>query len=270
MGPSESRMEVLISGHRGDTGSVLMKALSSAGHACFGHGLDVLPTRINRVVHAAVSHPGKEANDMLASNVAYLQEVAGEFLTCGQGDFIFLSSVSVYSQVATGVVHEGSAVSPSDLYGVTKLLGEYYLAELGLPGAALRLPGVLEVKKCSNFMGRLLARLEADEPVEIANGGSLFNAYVDPLDMARFVGDMPPMIEWRVTNFAVRPEWTLSETVHFLRELTRSNSQIQEVHASKGMQVYSLDALTRNFDFSPSHPRESLERWLQRRHEARS
>lgn len=268
--PSENEMQVLISGHRGDTGSVLIEALSSAGCACFAHGLDPFPTRLNRVVHAAARHPGAEANDMLVSNVAYLQEVAREAIAHGQSDFIFLSSVSVYSSATAGKIDESSMVSPNDLYGVTKLLGEHYLAKLNLPGVALRLPGILEVKKCSNFMGRLIARLEADEPVEIANGDCLFNAYADPLDIARFVNGTPSMREWQVANFAVRPEWTLTETVHSLRELTRSNSQIQEVPASTGMQLYSIDALTQNFDFAPSHPRDTLEHWLQRRRKAKS
>lgn len=73
--PSENGMQVLISGHRGDTGSVLIEALSSAGCACFAHGLDPFPKRLNRVVHATAHHPGAEANNMLVSNVAYLQEV---------------------------------------------------------------------------------------------------------------------------------------------------------------------------------------------------
>jgi len=268
--PSENGMQVLISGHRGDTGSVLIEALSSAGCACFAHGLEPFPTRFNRVVHAAARHPGAEANNMLVSNVAYLQEVAREAIAHGQSDFIFLSSVSVYSSATVGKIDESSMVSPNDLYGVTKLLGEHYLAELDLPGVALRLPGILEVKKCSNFMGRLVAHLEADEPIELANGDNLFNSYVDPLDIAHFVNNIPPMREWRIVNFAVRPEWTLIETVHFLRELIGSKSEVKEIPAKSGMQLYSIDALAEYYDFYPSHPRDSLERWLKRRHESTS
>ena len=270
MDPFESETRVLVSGHCGDTGSVLMKALPSLGCACFAHGLDSLPTRLDRVVHAAARHPGADANEMIVSNVTYLQQVAQEAISRKASDFLFLSSVSIYSRDTVGVVDESSTVSPRDLYGATKLLGEYYLSEIDLPGVALRLPGILEVKKCNNLMGRLIARLEKDEPIEVANGDSLFNSYIDPFDIVRFVDSTPRMREWRVVNFAVRPEWTLRETVDFLRELTRSNSKILEVPALTGMQIYSVDALTRNYDFSPSHPRDALERWWQRRGEARS
>jgi len=259
------RMRVLITGHRGDTGSVVHNLLTSNGHTCFFHETINSTDYIDRTIHAASRPPISDPNDIINSNIIYLQDIVKESIMKKSVDFIFLSSVSVYDENISGAIDENFLSCPNSLYSMTKIFGEKYLETMGILGASLRLPGILETQKCSNFMGKLINKLESNMPVNISNGDSLFNAYIDPTEIARFSEEVPKIQKWGVVNFAVQPKWTLKETVFALREMIQSNSTINEVPAIHKMRQYTIDKLINDFDFIPSPPEDMLEAWIRRR-----
>lgn len=258
-------MNIIVSGHNGDTGIVLLEALKANGHSCATYKNDIQIKGINRLVHTAAKHPIAIADEIISSNILYLQSIVEKFMLSNDSDFVFLSSVSVYGNTESSTLNEQVSVCPTNLYETSKIFGEQYLLNKGIRGVSLRLPGVLEVNKCNNFMGRLLKTLENDGLVEISNADSLFNGYVDPFDIADFVSSSPKFSLMQPVNFAVQAELTLRDTVYLLRELCNSKSVINEVPAQGEMKIYSTKLLSEEFGFNVSRPADCLERWLKRR-----
>jgi nucleoside-diphosphate-sugar epimerase len=206
-------MRILVTGASGFSGSFVARALSRSGHHVVAvyrsetdflsrlrgeprvqrHRADLtnaaaLPGPFDAVVHAAATSPapGVGAAQMVRDNVAAtlaLIEVAERW---DAKAFVFFSSLSLYGDVAAGVVDESTPIVNPDAYGATKHLGELLLAARAqrLPGLAIRLPGVLGPGAHRNWLSGVAAKLRARETVRAYHLDAPFNNAAHVADLA--------------------------------------------------------------------------------------
>ena len=160
-------MEIVVTGAGGFSGSHLVATLLARGHkvtAIVGRTrgrLDLaldrnprltvvagdlvetlrLPPRIGAIVHAAARSPapGVRDDDMVRDNVAATTRLIGYAREAGATTFVYLSSLSIYGDIAGPVVDETTPIVNPTLYGVTEYQGEAMSAR-GAFALALDLP----------------------------------------------------------------------------------------------------------------------------------
>jgi nucleoside-diphosphate-sugar epimerase len=226
---------VLLTGAGGFSGSAIATALLDRGHeviAAVGRrsggrlataasgrpGLTVLygdladssfalPEDIGVVVHAAATSPasGITVADMVRDNVVATERLLRHAVRTGVESVIYLSSLSVYGDVAAPELDENTETCNPDAYGLTKRLGEEMLAALApsLRAVAIRLPGVLGRGAVRNWLTGVLAAAQAGRDIPVYNCAAPFNnaAHVD--DVAAFINETIVDESWR--GFAAFP-----------------------------------------------------------------
>jgi len=147
---------------------------------------------VQAIVHAAAhTHldPHARARDYVRSNVTgtvALTEFARKHDT---RVIVHLSTVSIYGEVCVPTIAANTPLDRPGLYGATKYLAELILADHvnAFASVSLRLPGVVGRSYFKPWLGRLLARALADEPIDAHNPLALFNNVVDTNELARCV-----------------------------------------------------------------------------------
>jgi len=256
-------MNISVTGHKGEAGSVIIKNMRKKGHECNSYlerGLDGQSTDV--VIHAAAKHPNDTVDEILISNIIYQKKVVDDCKNA-DADFISLSSVSIYN-VTDRFINEKTEIAPVDFYGFSKFFGERYAMLKGVFGYSLRLPALLCVNNRSNLMGRIVERLIKGESILLTNPDLPFNSYVDPEDISEFVDFYNGCKSFQAVNFAVNPSLTLYETVCILKELLLSSSIISKGHENGMHRVYHTDKLKHLTGFEFSQPECALERWVNR------
>jgi UDP-glucose 4-epimerase len=209
-------MRVLVTGASGFSGSFVARVLARSGRDVVAvyrretpfqarlsgeprvrkHRADLLdaatlPGPFDAVVHVAATSPapGIDVAHMVRDNVIGTQALTEAAERWGAKAFIFFSSLSVYGEVAAGLVDESTPMVNPDAYGATKHLGELLLAARAerLPGLAIRLPGVLGPGAHRNWLSGVAARLRTGETVRAFHLDAPFNNAAHIADLAALV-----------------------------------------------------------------------------------
>ena len=150
-----------------------------------------LPGPFDAVVHTAATSPapGIDVARIVRDNIAGTQALIEAAERWGAKAFVFFSSLSLYGEVAAGVVAESTPIVNPDAYGATKHLGELLLSARAerLPGLAIRLPGVLGPGAHRNWLSGVAAKLRAGEPVRAFHLDAPFNNAAHIADLAALV-----------------------------------------------------------------------------------
>jgi len=258
-------MRILLTGHRGDSGSVIQARYREAGKDIvipYEGGLDA---PVDRVVHAAARHPTHSAEDIFESNLAFAREVIDYALARGATEFVFFSSASIYGRPDDDSVAENAPARCEDMYSLSKLFMEKYLETTRLKVLSIRLPGVLEVRKSYSFMSRLHDRLARNEDVVLTNPHRRFNAYICPECIYSFLAGFSFQQKYDVLNLATEKELTVIETVELMKAILHSSSAIRIEGDRQPFCGYSIEKAKKRYGYIPHPIEQSLRAWCERR-----
>jgi UDP-glucose 4-epimerase len=157
-----------------------------------------LPARIGAIVHAAARSPapGVRDADMIRDNVTATARLICYAREAGATTFIYLSSLSIYGDIAGPVVDEATPIVNPNLYGVTKHEGETMLRETPLRSLSLRLPGVLGRGSVRNWLTGVLHAAKRGQAIGLYNPDNEFNNAVHIDDLCKFVAELVGHPTW--------------------------------------------------------------------------
>jgi len=162
--------------------------------------------------------------DMMAVNVMGTANVLELARISGMRRFVYCSSASVYGSTAAGPVQEDSALSPSTLYGATKLAAEQlvlaYAREQGVDAAALRLSWIYGPnRETACVLRKMIDDAAAGRPTRLGWGMDFHRQYIHSDDVARAVIATldAPLLRQRVYNITGESFVTLGAVADIVR-----------------------------------------------------
>jgi len=225
---------------------------------------------IDTVVHCAAVHPNSlpeppsmekyiHVNCMLTKKMA---EVANS-LSVRQ--FLYLSTISVYGDVKTSCLDEGTPFFIPGAYGTSKYLGELIMKEVSTAPKrlSLRLPGVVGRSSRYAWLCGVKERALKNLPIELYNPDALFNNLTDIEDIVRFIRQFPRYAgpEYDVLNMGTSEPVTVLEAVKKLLELTGSKSTIELSGLSRNSFYISTEKLVKEYGFIPGKTLDCISRY---------
>lgn len=257
-------MRILVTGASGFSGSFVAQELARSGcdvvalhrretpflirlsreprvHKHRGDLVDVarLPGPFDAVIHVAAASPapGIDVAQIVRDNVTGTQALIEAAERWAAKAFIFFSSLSVYGEVAAGLVDERTAIVNPDAYGATKHLGELLLAERAerLPCLAIRLPGVLGPGAHRNWLSGVATRLRTGKTVRAFHLDAPFNNAAHIADLAALVSRVleRPWTGFEAIVVGARGRIPVREAIIRLAKGLGVEARIEEIAAAK-------------------------------------
>lgn len=259
-------MKCLMTGGLGDIGSMFYKLYKRDNYniSLFGEGMN---SAANRVLHLAAKSPPASVEQIIKSNIFYLQEVVNYSVENMIDEIIFFSAASVYGQQNKEDVDESDGFIDPDIYGISKLAGEKILNSSPLKVLSIRLPAVLGYKNRSNFLSRCFQKLKNNEQLEILNPDRLFNNFISVNNLFRFIADFRFTKKYDIVNLAARKEMTIFEIVKTMKEVLKSESEILISEKKQDFFNISTNKAVSEYQFEPESPQESIAEWTEQREE---
>jgi nucleoside-diphosphate-sugar epimerase len=207
-------MNILVTGYTGFSGNIIANFLSSIGHVVYAvvrrralpinynnkniklieadiSSTDLFPQTIDAVVHAAAISPapGVSFKDYFDTNVLGINNLVNYAKRSGAHSFIFLSSLSVYGDIALDLVNPDTVICNPNQYGLSKLMGELIIKDSisNFRSVSIRLPGIIGPKSVRNWLTNCRDSARSNKPITIYNPNSLFNNAVYINDLSFFI-----------------------------------------------------------------------------------
>ena len=255
--------KTLVTGASGEIGSLLIGAYHS--HGRFLVPLDEKSTvTAERILHLASRSPRASVQEIVRSNLLYLQKVIIYANQNNISELIFFSSVSVYGlQDREEIIEEEVGINLS-LYGSSKLFGEEILRDSGLKVCSIRLPAILGHRGTKNFVSRIYEKLSRGDEIVLTNAHKFYNSFLSVENLFEFLDKVELKKEFDVINLACKNTMTLFELVELMREALDSRSRVVISTASKGLLSISTSKAEREYGFEPHDPSTTLLNWIKK------
>lgn len=257
-------MKTLITGYKGDVGSILFNLYKEAKE-------DIVPldttVDINseRIIHLAAKSPPATSDEIIKSNILYLQDIVRYAIRNNIKEIIFFSAVALYGNPTKENLSETDKIERPNLYGVSKLLGEEILKESPINALCLRFPAILCLKNSTNFISRCYLKLKNNNRLELTNPNELFNNFISVESIFRFLTQVKLVEKFDVINLASKKEKTLLEIVTLMKESLNSQSEIEISDKKSNFFNISTQKAEIKYGFVPYSVKDSLEDWIQQR-----
>ena len=260
-----SRPVTLCTGRNGEIGRVLGVEFERQGRPLVAlerylHDPDVYD-QPERLLHLAGRADESDPAALIEANVEYLRGTIAAAQRSGITEIIFFSSAAVYGQQDKEDVTETDPLNAPGLYGTSKLLGERLLEIADIQSLCLRLPGVLELRKATNFVSRIFEQLYANDAVEISNGDRLFNNFVGVGALARFLCRVDLKKPHDTINLASNKQLTLVELISLIRSKLNSTSTIQTLDDDRSFFNLSIDKAVAEYGYTPGDTTDMIDQW---------
>jgi nucleoside-diphosphate-sugar epimerase len=252
-----------IFGSAGFIGSNLTRYLRSLGHDVkeIGRGVPVANEDLGDAIYCAgvTSDFRTRPFDTVTAHVSYMSEIAEK---AKFRSFLYLSSTRLYMNSTNTSPEDELTVNPnngSDLYNLSKLMGECLLLNSGLQGVKIaRLSNVLGLDLGSNNFALDLCRQAVDGDITLQTSLGSSKDYIHINDTVRYLAAIAMSSSNKIYNVASGTNHTNSEIVDRLSALTNCTFSVQPsaitvantpidvraLHAEFGQPRYdALDAL---------------------------
>ena len=263
---SNSKLDLqktLLTGASGEIGSLLIGAYHA--HGKFLIPLDEKSTvTAARILHLAARSPKASLQEIVRSNLLYLQKVIMYANRNNISELIFFSSVSVYGLQNREEIIEEEVGTNLSLYGSSKLFGEEILRESGLKVCSIRLPAILGHRGTKNFVARIYEKLSLGEEIVLTNAHKYYNSFLSVENLFEFLDKVELKKGFDVINLACKNTMTLFELVEFMRESLDSRSRVVISSASKGLLSISTSKAESEYGFEPHDPQTTLLSWIKK------
>jgi UDP-glucose 4-epimerase len=204
---------------------------------------------------------------MVRDNVAGTQALIEAAERWRAKAFVFFSSLSLYGDVAAGVVDESTPIVNPDAYGATKHLGELMLAARAerLPGLAIRLPGVLGPGAHRNWLSGVAIRLRAREAVRAFHLDAPFNNAAHVADLAALVSRVleQPWAGFDAIVVGARGHITVREAITRLANGLGVEARILQAEATKPSFTLSSERAIGRWGYDPMEIGAMIDRYAE-------
>ena len=256
---------MLITGGTGEIGRVIREIFSQKGIRLLAFDDYLKNTQHcpspRRILHLAGRADLTRPDSILDSNIGYLRTVLDRVEQAGVEEFVFFSSVSVYGSQNKEDVNESDGMLAPQLYGLSKLIDEKILELSDVKAICIRLPGVLELRKATNFLGRIFVSLKNNEDITVYNGDKLFNNFIDIFSLADFVSNLTVTEKFDVINLGNEKQLTIREIIELIRSTLNSRSKVVYADDEKPFFNLSITKAVSRYGFKPGNARDNIIRW---------
>ena len=212
------------------------------------------------MLHLAAS---SRIENILSSNISYLNEVVQYCLKNDIKNLVFFSSVSIYGKQDKLNIQEDSVSIDLDLYASSKLFAEQYLKSIkDINILILRLPAIL-TKNSNTYISRILDDLKINKDIILYNYNEKFNSFTSTEDIARFINNYDFNKKFEVINFASEQNQTLRDVVEYLKDLLNSQSKITFDIEKKPYYNIAITKLVKDYSFTPLSYKHNLRNWVE-------
>jgi nucleoside-diphosphate-sugar epimerase len=191
-------MNILLTGASGFIGANLSSKIESNFNLIkLDRKIDDLTCFINQdihcLIHCASATPANTGDStlVLEDNIAYAKKLAILVRDKKIPLLIYLSSMSVYGEKASGTLSEESNMAEPTLYGISKYATERIFSNLlnneSCKKVFLRLPGVVGLRAKDIFLAKLRDGFEFSNKVTVFNPFQLFNNVLHVNTLVQFV-----------------------------------------------------------------------------------
>jgi len=218
-----------------------------------------LPKGIDAVVHTAATSPVPgtlvNASRLVSDNIDLTRRLIEEAHAAGVSCFVFLSSMSVYGDIAVPVVDESTPQVNPDLYGLTKRVGEALLEANceSMAGLAIRLPAVIGRGAARHWLAAAAHRLALHQDVSVFHPAAPFNNAIHVTDLADLICRAIESAAggYEVVNVASEGYMPVLEALKLLSHALASRSRILEVATGRPSFTVSIERAAARFGFAP-------------------
>lgn len=234
--------------------------------------LDALPP-VDYVIHSSNLHPLREpspnAVDYLEANVNVTLNLAHWSKKVGVRKFILLSTITTHGTITVPELTENSPQIAPDLYGLTKYLSERVLKVFGSSFAVciFRLPGVIGpdiIDLGRPWLSLVLKNAVANDPIDIYNGNSLYNNFIDVEEIGRACVTVFESFDEKMGlfNLAASTPMPLRSAIRDIVIAVNSKSKIVETPTDRKSYYINTDCIKRELGFVPVSTAKILNRFV--------
>jgi nucleoside-diphosphate-sugar epimerase len=257
-------MKILLTGARGDIGSILLKLFVKNGFSAEPLYSFEKNIYADTIIHLAAKSPPANYENLIQSNIFYLQETINFAEKNNIKNFIFFSAMSVYGNIDKENVNEKDSMVNPDFYGITKYMGEKIIEKSNVNALCIRFPAILGTKNKTNIISRIFLKLVNNEPLTVTNPDKIFNNFISVENIFNFLKDLKLRKKFDIINLASKKELKLIEIIDFLKKYVDSKSEIIISNKKNPFFNISTEKAENIYNFTPFSANYTLESWIKR------
>lgn len=253
---------MIFSGLGGKIGSDLIRFYEKKKYGRDYFELDFSqPCAAKTLVHIAACSNIDLNENIVNSNVVFLQKTIEFAEQNNIENFIFFSAISIYGQ-AVDLVDENSPFITPNIYSASKILGEQMLRQSRIKNIlCLRLPSVLTTRDNRSFLFKWLDAAMKNNDISVVNSDKKFNNFLSVNSLFDFIFNVRLKSGFDTLNLGSLDNFSFYEFAYYLKQKMNSTSKIIESKKSDFFKI-NLAKSKEEYNFSPLGAKESIDEWI--------